>query len=562
MDNADSTGCRLLSPGWSNLCRTAGAICTLARDQGAGHKEGRKVESGSIAVPAVGVAPPAAGAGPGHKGLKSDAIGYVSNVVIGVASTAPGYSLAATLGFIVAVPGVGLSAPAVLIVSFIPMLFIAFAYSYMNRADPDCGTTFAWVTRAMGPQLGWLSGWAIIAADIIVMASLAQIAGIYSFLLFGWQSAADTSWAVTLVGVVWIGVMTWICVIGIELNATTQKWLLTAEILTLAVFAAVALIKVGTTDVATEPGVSLNWLNPFHVSSFNALVDGVLLGIFIYWGWDSGVAVNEESQDRHTGPGRAAVVSTILLVLIYVVVSFAAQAYGGEKLLVDNADDVLSVLGDRVFGSPLDKLLIIAVLSSAAASTQTTILPTARTSLSMARWGALPKAFGSVSPRYQTPVVSTIAMGAVSAVWYVAVNELSQNVLGDSVTAIGFMIAFYYGFTGLACIVYYRRAILRSAKSFFLAGVLPLAGFALLAFVFVRAYIDYGTKGYDQDYNYTKPWHGIEIPILIGIGGLLLGVVLMAFTWFAYPRFFQRRWEVARPSALEEPPVQTAVAME
>ena len=47
----------------------------------------------------------------------------------------------------------------------------------MNRADPDCGTSFAWVTRAMGPQLGWLSGWAIIAADIIVMASLAQIAG-------------------------------------------------------------------------------------------------------------------------------------------------------------------------------------------------------------------------------------------------------------------------------------------------------------------------------------------------------------------------------------------------
>ncbi len=308
------------------------------------------------------------------------------------------------------------------------------------------------------------------------MASLAQIAGIYSFLLFGWQSAADTSWAVTLVGVVWIAIMTWICVIGIELNAATQRWLLTAEILTLALFAVVALVKVAFTDVPTAPGVSLSWLNPFHISSFNALVDGVLLGIFIYWGWDSGVAVNEESQDRHTGPGKAAVMSTILLVLIYVVVSFAAQAYGGEKLLVDNADDVLSVLGTQVFGSPLDKLLIIAVLSSAAASTQTTILPTARTSLSMARWGALPKAFGNVSPRFQTPTVSTISMGVVSIIWYVAVNELSQNVLGDSVTAIGFMIAFYYGITGLACIIYYRKAIFRSGRNFVLAGLLPLAG--------------------------------------------------------------------------------------
>jgi amino acid transporter len=519
------------------------------------------VESGSMAAPRPAGASPQ-GSAHGEKGLKSDAIGYVSNIVIGVASTAPGYSLAATLGFIVAVPGVGLSAPAVLLVSFVPMLFIAFAYSYMNRADPDCGTSFAWVTRSMGPQFGWLAGWAIIAADIIVMASLAQIAGIYSFLLFGWQSAADTSWAVTLVGVVWIAVMTWICVIGIELNAATQRWLLTAEILTLALFAVVALVKVAVTDVPTEVSPTLEWINPFHVSSFNALVDGVLLGIFIYWGWDSGVAVNEESQDRHTGPGKAAVMSTVLLVLIYVIVSFAAQAYGGEKLLVDNADDVLSVLGTEVFGSPLDKILIIAVLSSAAASTQTTILPTARTSLSMARWGALPKAFGNVSPRFQTPTVSTISMGVVSIIWYIAVNELSQNVLGDSVTAIGFMIAFYYGITGLACIIYYRRAITRSAKSFVLAGLLPLLGFAMLAFVFVRAYIDYGTKGYAEDYNYTKPWNGIEIPILIGIGGLLLGIVLMVFCWFAYPKFFQRKPEAARPTALEEPPAETAVAME
>jgi amino acid transporter len=520
------------------------------------------VESGSIAAPTAPGAPGPAGAAHGEKGLKSNAIGYASNVVIGVASTAPGYSLAATLGFIVAVPGVGLSAPAVLIVSFIPMLFIAFAYSYMNRADPDCGTSFAWVTRALGPQLGWLSGWAIIAADIIVMASLAQIAGIYSFLLFGWQSAADTAWAVTLVGVVWIAVMTWICVIGIELNAKTQRWLLSAEIATLALFAVVALLKVAFTDVPTAPGVSLQWLNPFHISSFNALVDGVLLGIFIYWGWDSGVAVNEESEDRHTGPGRAAVMSTILLVLIYVIVSFAAQAYGGEKLLVDNADDVLSVLGSEVFGSPLDKILIIAVLSSAAASTQTTILPTARTSLSMARWGALPKTFGTVSPKWQTPTVSTIVMGVVSIVWYVLVNQLSQNVLGDSVTAIGFMIAFYYGITGLACIVYYRRAITRSFKNFVVAGLMPLLGFVLLALVFVRAYIDYGTKGYAEDFNYTKPWHGIEIPILIGVGGLVLGVVLMLFAWVQYRGFFRRKPEVARPTALEEPPAETAVATE
>ena len=42
-----------------------------------------------------------------------------------MASTAPAYSLAATLGFIVAVSGMGFHAPAVMLVSFVPMLLIA-----------------------------------------------------------------------------------------------------------------------------------------------------------------------------------------------------------------------------------------------------------------------------------------------------------------------------------------------------------------------------------------------------------------------------------------------------
>src|SRR5436190_5641568 len=95
------------------------------------------------------------------KGLKKNAIGFLSNVVIGVASTAPAYSLAATLGFIVADAGVTTHAPGVLLASFVPMLLVALGYKYLNRADPDAGTSFAWTTRAFGPGTGWLNGWAI-----------------------------------------------------------------------------------------------------------------------------------------------------------------------------------------------------------------------------------------------------------------------------------------------------------------------------------------------------------------------------------------------------------------
>jgi amino acid transporter len=487
-----------------------------------------------------------------HAKLKEGALGYVSNVVIGVASTAPAYSLAATLGFIVAVAGVGVHAPAVLLVSFVPMLFIATAYRYLNKADPDPGTSFAWARRALGPHMGWLNGWAIVVADVIVMAALAQIAAKYTYLLVGWDSAANSNGAQIAMAVVWIVLMTWVCYRGIELSARMQVFLLGAEVTILAIFAVVALAKVYGGNPAGAINPQLSWFNPFDLG-WGALVDGVLLGIFIYWGWDSGVAVNEESEDANEGPGRAAVVSTLLLVLIYLIVSAAAQAYHGTKLLSDNSDDVLSVLGKDVFGSPLDKLLILAVLTSAAASTQTTILPTARTTLSMARKRAIPARFASVHKQYLTPDQSTLWMGAASIVWTVFVMALNpaQNVLGDSISALGFAIAFYYGFTGLACVVYFRRELTRSVRNFFLAGVVPFLGFAMLAYVFVKAFHDYSQK----DFNYSPPFLGIQVPIVIGIGGLLLGVVAMLFAMVPYRNFFRQKpyTEVSEPGLLERP---------
>ncbi len=192
------------------------------------------------------------------KGLKKNAIGYLSNLVIGVASTAPAYSLAATLGFIVAVKGVGVHAPAVLLVSFVPMLLIAGAYRALNRADPDAGTTFAWTTRALGPGLGWVNGWAIFLADVLVMASLAQIAAIYTYKLVAWEAAANSTFAQIVAAVIWIAVMTWICWRGIELSARMQQILLSAEIAILGAFAIVTFIKVyGSPPAALDQAVAV-----------------------------------------------------------------------------------------------------------------------------------------------------------------------------------------------------------------------------------------------------------------------------------------------------------------
>jgi amino acid transporter len=484
----------------------------------------------------MATAEPAVLGGVPDKGLKRGALGLLSSVVIGVSSTAPGYSLAATIGFVAA--AVGLQSPAVILLAFVPMLCIAYAYREFNRVDPDCGTTFAWVTRGFGPRSGWLGGWGIIVADVVVMANLAQIAGQYGFLLFGADGLAASTFWTTLVGAAWIIVLTWVCYRGIEMSARLQFLLLAVELAALAVFSLVALVKVYSGHAAKGAiHPALSWFNPFDIPSFSALSAGVLLAVFIYWGWDSAVACNEETRDAESTPGRAAIISTVALLAIYTLVTLACQAYAGVGTLTnpDNQGDVLAVLGDQVLGSTFGKVLILAVLSSAAASTQTTILPTARTALSMAAHRALPQAFGRMHPTYQTPVVSTIGMGVASVAFYVGLVVVSGNVLGDSIAALGLLIAFYYALTGFACVWYFRRDLTASAQQLLVKGVLPFLGAAILTACFFKSAHDM----YASDYGNTS-FHGVGGVFLVGIGSLVLGVLVMVVYAAREPAFFRR----------------------
>jgi amino acid transporter len=491
-----------------------------------------------------------------EKGLKSGALGLLSTTVIATASVAPAYSMAATLVFIVL--AVGLNAPAVTLLAFVPMLLTSIGYRELNKADPDCGTTFTWATRAFGPKTGWAGGWAIVAADVLVMASLAQVASQYVFFLFnagGIGGNATSGW-VLLGGVIWIILMTVICYIGIEVSANFQKILLSIELVMLAVLSVTALIKVGNGSAPSgHLTPSISWFNPFDISSFSAFASGIILVVFIYWGWDTAVSVNEETKDSKRTPGLAAVLSTVILLITYVLVVTSMQAFAGIGTKgnglgnLTNAGDVLSVQGKLIFGGGAGTvfyhLLLLMVLSSAAASTQTTILPTARTTLSMATYKALPKSFAKVSPRFLTPTVSTIVMGAVSIAFYVAVNYAHNGigVIGDAVIAIGLYIAFYYGLTGFACAWYYRRNLTSSARNLFMQGILPVAGALMLWFLGGwSVWLDYDVATANDYTMWTVPGLHWQIggAFVIAAGAAIAGVLFFIYNRIAAPAFFRK----------------------
>jgi amino acid transporter len=492
------------------------------------------------------------------KGLKSGALGLISTTVIATASVAPAYSIAATLVFVVL--AVGLQAPAVAVLAFVPMLFCSIGYSELNKADPDCGTTFTWATRAFGPKTGWAGGWAIVAADVLVMASLAQVASTYVFLEFdanGIGHNPTSSW-VLLGGVIWIILMTIICYVGIEISANFQKVLLTIELVMLVVLSVVALVKVSSGTA--PPGhltPSLSWLNPFHVPSFSAFASGIILMVFIYWGWDTAVAVNEETKDKTRTPGLAAIFSTVILLCTYALVIFSIQSFAGVKTHgnglgnQDNAGDVLSVQGNAIFGTHgfgpvFYHLLLLMVLSSAAASTQTTILPTARTTLSMAAYKALPSSFAKVHPRFLTPTVSTVVMGAISIAVYAGMNYSSNGigVIADAVIAIGLFIAFYYGLTGFACAWYYRRNLTSSVRNLFMQGIIPILGGVILWFLGGwSVWLDYDVATQNDYTVWTVP--GIHWQIggafVIAAASTLVGVIVFIYCRITGPAFFKKQ---------------------
>lgn len=464
------------------------------------------------------------------KGLRAGILDLGDSVMLGLASTAPVYSLAATLGLIVAINGN--YTPLILILGFIPVLFIAFAFRELNSAMPDCGTTFTWSRRAFGPWAGWLGGWGVALAGIVVLANLAQVAGQYLWLLIGDGSLAANKLVVTGTGLLFIVLMTLVNYRGIRLGEHVQRFLTYVQYIALGIFALALVVRI----VAGPPeglAFDFEWFNPAGAfADPGAVVHGALLALFIYWGWDTCLAVNEETENPASTPGRGAVISAVVLVAIYVSVALLVMMYatvGSDGIGLGNQEnqaDVFLAMKDVVLG-PWGWLMVVAVLASVLSSTQTTILPTARGTLSMGVHGALPAKFAEVHAKNQTPGFSTKVMGIAAAVYYVVMSFLSENLLADSISAISLFIAFYYALTGFACFWYFRSSLRDSARNLWLRGVFPLIGAVALTAAFVISAV----QMWDPAYGNTRIF-GVGGAFVSGVVLLALGVVLAAVCRF------------------------------
>jgi amino acid transporter len=480
-----------------------------------------------------------------RKGLSAGSVGLLGATVIGVSCVAPAYTITAALGPIAA--KVGYQSPAIILMGFLPMLLVAFGYRELNRAMPDSGTSFTWVTRAFGPWAGWLAGWGLIASTVLVLSNSAGVAVDFFYLmldeLFTGNGLADLR-ANPLINVatcmVFMAIATIISYRGMEATKAVQYVLVGFQAVVLLLFGGVALHLVNNGTAFDATAVSLSWFNPFEVPSLSAIAAGLSLSIFIFWGWDVTLTMNEETRGARSTPGQAATLTVLVTAFLYVLTATAVISFAGlgeTGLGLGNPEvqsNVFFAMAKPVLGA-VAILVSIAVVSSSGASLQSTMVSPSRTMLAMAHYGALPSVLSAISPRFKTPSAAILTSTFVSSVFYAVMRFVSEHVLWDTVAALGIMICFYYSITAFASVWYFRRQWFKSRSNLFNQLVFPLVGGVMLAALFIRTIIDSMDPGFGSGSHVG----GIGLVFILGMMIIVVGLVLMVVMAMINPGFFR-----------------------
>ncbi|HSP74818.1 MAG TPA: APC family permease, partial [Cryobacterium sp.] len=326
---------------------------------------------------------------------------------------------------------------------------------------------------------------------------------------------------------------------GMETTKAVQYVLVAFQLIVLVWFSIAALLQVADGTAFDALAFSADWFNPFLVPSFSAFAAGVSLSIFIFWGWDVTLTMNEETKNPKTTPGRAATLTVGVIFALYILVGVATLMFSGigaGEFGLGNAEiqgNVFAALAGPVMG-PFAILMSLAVLSSSAASLQSTFVGPARTMLSMGHYKAFPTRFASISPRYKSPAFATVMAGAVAWGFYAIMRVLSTDVLTDTILTLGMMICFYYGVTAFASVWYFRDA-LHGPRAILLKFLAPLAGGIILLVIFATTLYDSMSPEYGSGSNIG----GVGLVFILAMVLFIGGIVLMLIQRRVNPAFFE-----------------------
>jgi amino acid transporter len=435
--------------------------------------------------------------------LRADALGLGESVVMGVAGSGPAYSVAATTAALVGV--VGALGPACLLYCGLIMFGVVFAFRHLNHLDVNAGASYAWVGKIFSPALGFFAGWSVLVGSVLFMVTgtLPAATGTLQLLAPG---LVDNQNAVTLVAAGWLVVIGGIVAKGIKLTSYTQIVFTVIEAGALVLLIVLAAIEVGHVPAHA---LSAGWFTGAGLDA-TLFANGALVALFALSGWDVTLNLNEETRDGARIAGRGSIVAVIIVALLLVGFCAVALLVLSDAEIQSSGINIVFAVAQRLMPSPWSSVAVVAVMLSTVGTLETSILQFTRTMFAMGRDGALHQRYARLHQSNGTPWIATLLITALGIVLLFLSSYLPslKIVVTDSVNAVGFQVAFYYGLAGFACVWYFRKAALTSLGNFILLLAWPLLGAGFC--VFVAAY---SAPTFDLTTN------------LMGSGSIAIGVV-------------------------------------
>jgi amino acid transporter len=434
--------------------------------------------------------------------LAANSLSIGESIIMGVAGTAPAYSVAATVTPLVA--AVSVLAPGSILYCGLIMFGITLAFMHLNKVTANAGASYAWVTIVFGKNLGFFAGWSLLAATAIFMVSGTIPAATALLLLTAPDLAASPGW-VTFVAGLCLTAVSAVIFKGIKQASYMQVLMTGIEVLIL-----LAITIGGILHFVHAPmhdfSLSLLSLSEFTPHTF---ATGALIAIFLYWGWDVTLNLNEETKDAGSTPGWGAFWSMPIVVLLFITFTIAALMALTDAEIQASGTNILFAIADKIFPRPWSYMAVLAVLLSSAGTLETSILQFTRTMFAKGRDNVLHPRYAILHTAWKTPWVATTFIWAFGIVFLFLSSFFPtvNTIIKDSVNVIGFQVAFYYSLTGLACAWYYCKMW---------RGLVELLGYVIWPIVsalFLIFIAFYSIPTFDLVTN------------VVGIGGIVVGII-------------------------------------
>jgi basic amino acid/polyamine antiporter, APA family len=351
----------------------------------------------------------------------------------------------------------------------------ALCYAELATAYPEQGGDYVYLNRAYGDWAGFLFGWVQLVVvrpgDIAVMAfAFATYADAIATGLSGGSPPVATS-AYAIAAVV---VLTGINVMGVRQGAWTQNLLTVAKTVGLLLVVAAAFASAGAgTPSAAGPAERL----PFGLA--------LIFVLFTYGGWNEMAYVAAEVRDPDRNIGRALVLGTLVVTVLYLLANGAfltALGHGGMAASTAVATDTVAA----VFPEGAALLVSGLICVSALGAVNGLVFTGARISYALGRDHRLFARLGRWHPRLGTPVAALTAQGAIAIALIATLGSFVGAVLYTAAAVYTFYLA-----TALAVIVL-RRKDPQRARAFRVPGfpVTPIL-FAATCALLIWSAVDY-----------------------------------------------------------------------